>query len=173
MIEPGPKTLDELISLVPGVAKFRSMNCDLLRKLLGRQAKQCTNCGNVVPKNRRTWCSAVCEQELLPRINPQFMVGLVERRDKGICQICGRDTKLCERVWRHYWRDTIQRTGYRENVATSEVAKLLGHGRGAWREIDHTIPVCEGGGLCKPDGLRTVCGQCHLAETNRLAKRRK
>jgi 5-methylcytosine-specific restriction endonuclease McrA len=39
-------------------------------------------------------------------------------------------------------------------------------------EADHIVPVCEGGGGCGPEGYRTLCLQCHKAETARLAARR-
>ena len=43
------------------------------------------------------------------------------------------------------------------------------HGR--W-EMDHIVPVCEGGGLCGLDGYRTLCIPCHKTETAELAARR-
>ena len=51
---------------------------------------------------------------------------------------------------------------------------------GPWTwEIDHIVPVCEGGGV-RPDmtvddvlaNLRTLCTGCHRAETRALAARR-
>ena len=45
-----------------------------------------------------------------------------------------------------------------------------------WRstlwEVDHTIPVVEGGGSCGLDNLRTLCWRCHKGETRKLAARR-
>jgi 5-methylcytosine-specific restriction endonuclease McrA len=42
-----------------------------------------------------------------------------------------------------------------------------------WRwEMDHVVPVVEGGGLCGLDGYRTLCVPCHKSETAALAKRR-
>jgi len=40
-------------------------------------------------------------------------------------------------------------------------------------EIDHIIPVCEGGGCCGLDNLRTLCNSCHRKETNKLMARRR
>ena len=40
-------------------------------------------------------------------------------------------------------------------------------------EIDHIIPVVEGGGCCGLDNLRTLCTQCHREETNKLMQRRR
>lgn len=39
-------------------------------------------------------------------------------------------------------------------------------------ELDHTVPVCEGGGCCGPEGLRVLCIPCHRATTAALARRR-
>ena len=39
-------------------------------------------------------------------------------------------------------------------------------------EMDHIVPVVEGGGSCGLDNLRTLCVACHRKETAKLAKRR-
>lgn len=39
-------------------------------------------------------------------------------------------------------------------------------------QADHVVPVCEGGGECGLDGLRTLCRGCHKVVTAALAKRR-
>lgn len=43
---------------------------------------------------------------------------------------------------------------------------------GYW-EADHVLPVCEGGGLCGPEGYRVLCIPCHRAATAELAARRR
>lgn len=61
------------------------------------------------------------------------------------------------------------------NLWTSEREKMMkefGFARGRWHEIDHEVPVVEGGGLCHPDRLRLLCGKCHALETAELAGRR-
>jgi 5-methylcytosine-specific restriction enzyme A len=40
-------------------------------------------------------------------------------------------------------------------------------------EMDHILPVVEGGGDCGLDNLRTLCRWCHQKATNELAGRRK
>lgn len=40
-------------------------------------------------------------------------------------------------------------------------------------EIDHIVPVCEGGGFCGPENLRTLCPRCHRQETEKLNTRLK
>ncbi len=39
-------------------------------------------------------------------------------------------------------------------------------------QADHIVPVVEGGGLCGLDGYRTLCDDCHKAETRKLAAKR-
>jgi 5-methylcytosine-specific restriction endonuclease McrA len=39
-------------------------------------------------------------------------------------------------------------------------------------EMDHIVPVVEGGGGCGLGNLRTLCLACHRAETAELARRR-
>lgn len=39
-------------------------------------------------------------------------------------------------------------------------------------EMDHIVPVVEGGGDCGLDNLRTLCWRCHRSETAALAGRR-
>ncbi len=38
-------------------------------------------------------------------------------------------------------------------------------------EADHILPVSEGGGLCGPEGYRTLCKPCHGKESGKLRKR--
>jgi 5-methylcytosine-specific restriction protein A len=39
-------------------------------------------------------------------------------------------------------------------------------------DADHTLPVCEGGGLAGLDNIRTLCLGCHRTATRELAARR-
>lgn len=134
-----PKTLDELLTHLPTLRKLRSINADLLRLMLGRENRECTWCGKVVPKGCRTWCSDACVKLFKIRCDPGTAAGFVAQRDRFICQICGFDCS--------------SRRG------------------SANYEIDHIIPVCEGGGLCDTDNLRLLCRMCHQRQTTMLASR--
>lgn len=46
-----------------------------------------------------------------------------------------------------------------------------GHNYNLW-DMDHIVPVIEGGGACGLENLRTLCIPCHKAETRALAARR-
>jgi hypothetical protein len=64
------------------------------------------------------------------------------------------------------------RTSACECVAHSKLRSLGLRWRGHWWEMDHVLPVIEGGGECGMDGLRTCCLPCHKLETAALARRR-
>lgn len=170
------KTLDDLMKIVPGLRKFRSLNADMLRRLLDRQKGECTWCGEPVPRGSRTWCGQSCVDTFHARCNPQHQVNLVLRRDGGICQECGRDTVAAEKDFAERWRAEKNNHGtqYRQwGREWDRLAESFGYGRGRWREVDHIVPVIEGGGLCSIDNLRLLCGQCHATATKQLAKKRK
>lgn len=164
----GPRTLDELLDVVPGLRRARSINAQTLRLLFGRDKKECTWCGAAVPKGRLTWCSDGCLEEFYIRCSPSHQRELIYRRDGAVCRICQRDIEKCQRVARKVmgsrWRSPDA-----DNV---KIAETLGFGGGGWYQIDHIVPVIEGGGLCGGDNLRLVCGACHQEVTRQLAGRR-
>lgn len=51
----------------------------------------------------------------------------------------------------------------------------IGFGRVSWPrrlwEVDHIVPVVEGGGECGLDNLQTLCLACHKAKTAAMRKR--
>ena len=53
----------------------------------------CRFCSKPVLPPRRTMCSAECSHEISIRNNGRYMRNAVYQRDKGICSICGIDTK--------------------------------------------------------------------------------
>lgn len=111
----------------------------------------CRYCRTEVSGRRRTFCSDACVVEWKVRTNPGFAKELVKKRDDGICEICRKDCFEGQRDSRYYNR----RDG------------LL------WLfDMDHRIPVCEGGGACGLDNLRTLCKECHKVVTAQLAARR-
>lgn len=168
-----PKTLDELLDVLPTMRKLRSLNADLLRVMLGRRRDECTWCGDRLPQRRHKWCSDECVKRFKERCDPQYGAGVVIERAKGICESCGRDTVAAKRDGLAAWRKHCDANP--TNWRPAEVQKIIfeqyGFGRGHWSEVDHVLPVCEGGGLCGPQGLRFLCGQCHLKATNELHSR--
>lgn len=161
-----PRTLDDLLEVVPGLRKWRSLDSDTLRRLLGREARRCTWCDATVPPRRHQWCSDGCVDAFKLRCDPNRYVPFIISRDRGICQLCQRDTFTSEQEGAK-----VPRTLPPRELALALSA--IGFARGRWREVDHLIPVVLGGGLCPPENLRLVCGTCHKAECDRLAKGRK
>ena len=172
---PGPTTLDELLEAVPGLRKFRSLNAEMLRKMLDRRRKTCTWCGQPVGKGRSTWCGDQCVADYKARCRPETQTSVVEARDRGICQICGRDTREAHRAASVAMRAELARLGL--PAIPAEVRKRIwaayGYGMGHWSAVDHIVPVFRGGGLCTLDNLRLVCGACHATVTAEQRKAEK
>lgn len=165
--------LDDLLALLPGLRKCRSLNADWLRVLLDRQKGECTWCGEKVPGRRLTWCSDDCVTAFSRRCSPQHAAQYVIERDGGICCLCGRDTLSAERSAKQdiaEYRRSHQVAEW--HPAAMEIKAQYGFARGRFREVDHGIPVIEGGGLCDPEQLRLLCGKCHEQATSALATRR-
>lgn len=107
----------------------------------------CRRCAREVPKGRLTFCSAECVREWSIRTNPAFAKARVFERDRGVCASCGRQCG-----------GRIARGGHR----------MIG---ADW-EMDHIVPVCEGGGSCGLENLQTLCRACHKQKSTELARKR-
>lgn len=166
MSRTGPRDLDELLNVVPGIRKMRAINADLLRKLLDRSHRECTWCGQQVAKYRSKWCSDQCVENFKLRCDSAYQARIVLKRDLGICQICGRCTNSSENEFYEMSRKTDV---WSNKEALNEIRRSLGYARGVWREVDHIVPVARGGGLCGPLGLRVTCGVCHETVTTELS----
>lgn len=164
----------------------RTITAEKFRRLFNIPRRHCTWCARPVGGRRLTWCSKSCSDEFYLRTVSSVQRFHVEQRDKGVCAACGVDTNRLQRA--------IQaiRYGYRENYSrepTPEERRLRsrlyvfwlkwaeseGFASNCWGsywQADHITPVCEGGGLCGLEGLRTLCTRCHKRETKALAARR-
>lgn len=79
------------------------------------------------------------------------------------------------------WKDRFaaheaRRKAARAAMKAAAVEFKIQHGipqhRSRFWDVDHIVPVAEGGGDAGPDGLRTLCIKCHRGETAALALRR-
>jgi 5-methylcytosine-specific restriction endonuclease McrA len=103
----------------------------------------------------------------------------VHKRDNGICQICKIDIEQQEQSFEALWKirkqelQALKISPYgREHFAEkTRLQEQFCFARGRWSEVDHEIPVVEGGGLCPPEQLRLVCGRCHANVTAELQGR--
>lgn len=163
---------------------LRSISANRLRSVLKRAERHCTWCGKPVTGRRLTWCGQGCVVAYQNRCQPATLRRAVWERDHGICQLCGRDVTLLNRYgqrdissarafYRQFGVCSNPSIGQKPNAAMRAcgcpICRLLV--LSAW-EMDHKVPVVEGGGLCDISGLRLLCGICHRGETNALAARR-
>jgi hypothetical protein len=182
---PGPKevttpphTLDDLLALVPGMRKMRLLNADTLRVLLDRGRGECTWCGQQVPARRIKWCGSECVQNFQLRCQPAYQRPFVLKREHFICEMCGRDVQASQRRGIDEWGRHPSHSAYgvdwkHKQSVREEIFRRHGWARGEWYEVDHIIPVIEGGGLLGPENLRLLCGACHAVVTRELRARLK
>lgn len=111
----------------------------------------CRYCSKEVAGRRRTFCSDACVSEWKIRTQPGYAKELVKQRDDGICEVCRRDCFAGHR-------------GTRAHKSRRGLVSLF--------DMDHRVPVIEGGGACGLENLRTLCRTCHLTMTAQLAARR-
>lgn len=88
----------------------------------------------------------------------------MRKRDKGVCAHCGLD---CEALKRKY-RKLLPA----DKKALKTEYGIPEHRHRRFWDIDHIIPVIEGGGACGPENLRTLCPKCHRVVTSELAAKR-
>ena len=150
--------------------KRRSITANELYKKLNRQARECTWCGTEVEGRRRSWCSDECVEQYQLYCVPAEAAGFVYRRDRGTCQHCRRNIEVLNALHSALWGVPYQ---VKHEFDKAKVAS------GYWKradkrpwEIDHVVPVSEGGGLCGPTGLRLVCIPCHKQLTAELRSKK-
>jgi hypothetical protein len=115
---------------------------------------------------------------------PTYQAEHVLARDHGVCEACGIDCLQLARDGQALIdaknksttanlmanlaaiEDFVQRHGIAAHMMDRYWVR-----RRFW-EMDHRVPVVEGGGGCGLDNLRTLCWRCHKTETVALAKRR-
>jgi hypothetical protein len=166
-----PQTLDDLLTILPGLGRLRSLDAEMLRTLLNRRSGECTWCGYVVPKGKREWCGDNCLAAFQSRCDPTYARRLVLARDNGVCQVCGRDTFQAERDFEAERRQ-LEASRVIDSLVLNPIRAKYGFARGRWREVDHRVPVSEGGGLADPSSLRVLCGLCHASVTAAASRRR-
>lgn len=141
----------------------------------------CRQCGEEVPKGRRTFCSDECVDLWKIKTDPGHVRIMVFRRDQGVCASCGIDTTKIKGLM----REILDRSGEVLGVEVTPyvwsqsangfiqgIKDLLPRNRTTFWDADHIIPVVEGGGECDLDNYRTLCYWCHQRVTAELARRR-
>lgn len=107
---------------------------------------------------------------------------MVWERDKGVCSLCGVDTKAQATELNKEYEitgftglptDSARRRQFLVRLRALHIplSRWNMQSTGCW-DMDHTTPVIEGGGSCGLDNLRTLCLRCHWQQTRRLKQRR-
>lgn len=138
------------------------------KKMLPDGKPACRRCAGPLPKGRRTWCSDVCIADALIRCTPAVARRWVYARDQGVCAQCGLDT---DALWKAYQAARWEYPSDRESTRVRMVALGFRTDQEPW-EMEHRLPVIEGGGHCGLSNLETLCRPCHLQRTKALAGRR-
>ena len=112
----------------------------------------CRWCSVEVAPPARTFCSNACVHEWKIRTQADYAKMHVAKRDDGICALCRVDTFAALRPLPN------------REFPSREARRCF--------DMDHIVPVVEGGGACGLDNLRTLCRPCHRAVTAELQKRR-
>ena len=127
----------------------------------------CRWCMGKVKPPKRTFCSPECVHQYKLRSNWTYCKRFVAKRDKYICQICRVDCRALKKVLQSLPPKARLKEAERLGISQHRLqGKVL-------YDIDHIVPVVEGGGMTGPEGLRLLCIPCHKRETNKLRKRLK
>lgn len=143
----------------------------------------CRMCGEEVPKGRRTFCGEDCVHQYKLRNQPNYVARQLRKKDKGICSLCGINTKEVEKefvtehnlCWKLKGEEAFK---CMEEVTKRWAEKGWSPNCGRWWHADHIVPVAEGGGpqdwpLSEDylSNFRTLCVPCHKKETRELRAR--
>lgn len=144
------------IDVSPAMRYMRSLSAEAARRAVGRQKGECTWCGQQVPRPRIYWCSDDCRQAFFIRCDPAWA------RDHFInTQTVATKIRWCEWSKRlRGWYPMVECQGCHSLTVAPEA------------ELDHIVPVSEGGGLCGPDNYRLLCLDCHKQASAEGAARR-
>jgi 5-methylcytosine-specific restriction protein A len=123
----------------------------------------CRWCGLEVQGRRHTFCSDWCVHEWRLRTDPGYLREQVFARDRGRCALCRIDSMEALR------RLKRARGSARKTMLVYWGLKSVNR-RSLW-DADHIVPVCEGGGECDLENIRTLCLACHKDETYQLRLR--
>ncbi|AYV77514.1 MAG: HNH endonuclease [Dasosvirus sp.] len=121
--------------------------------------RMCRYCnGNIYPP-RRTFCSDTCVHEYRIRTDGKYLREQVFRRDNGICNICGIDTKEIANLILSSREEDREKIMKLYNINKNRKV-MWWNAKSLW-DADHIVPVKNGGGACGIENIRTLCPCCH------------
>lgn len=124
---------------------------------------QCRQCTREVKPPRRTFCCQECVDLWVIRTG-SGMARFMRKRDKGVCALCSLD---CQALQRRY-----KKLLTKQERIDFRVQHGIPASRNRFWDIDHIVPVVEGGGSSGPENLRSLCIPCHQRITRELAGKR-
>lgn len=127
------------------------------------EIRTCRWCGKLPPPSRSTFCSDDCVHEYRLRSDVKYLRSYVFARDKGVCAACGLDTLVTSQ----------ELSRLTEGLRKSRCLALgfpwhRGKPGGSLWDVDHVLPVSEGGGPDQREylsNLQTLCVPCHKLKT--------
>ncbi len=139
----------------------RAVRSELPKGAAGRAL--CRWCSLEVPRGRLTFCSAWCVHEWRVRTDPSYLRQQVFARDRGCCSLCKIDAVEAFR--------RLKRARGSSRKVMLDYWGLKSVTRKSLWDADHILPVCEGGGECDLQNIRTLCLACHRDVTYQLRNR--
>ncbi len=124
----------------------------------------CRWCSHEVQRPRRTFCSEDCVHQWRLRTDPGYLRQSVLARDGGRCARCRINSLEAFR--------RLKRSSGASRQLMLNYWGLKSISRKSLWDADHIVPVCEGGGECDLENIRTLCLACHRDATYDLRMRR-
>lgn len=125
----------------------------------------CSWCSKPLGEGRKgTFCTDECEHEYKVRTSKSYARRKVFERDGGVCALCGMDT-----VAEQKRLESLEREDPEAYVIQRQTLEIPDHRVTLW-DMDHIVPVVEGGGECGMDNYRTLCIWCHKEITGDLLR---
>lgn len=148
------------IDVSPAMRYMRSLTVDVARRATGWQKGECTWCGQK-SGDKRLWCGPDCVRAFLTRCRPaDAKAAFVEAN--AVATI----------VKFYDWSGKFMKIGPPFMSAVVECAVCQHRGTQEQFQLDHILPVSDGGGLCGPENYRLLCLDCHKRVSAEGAKRR-
>lgn len=126
----------------------------------------CRFCGEEVPPRKSGWCSMKCVERWRLTSDPRVQRAAVFARDLGQCRRCRLDVNALAVVLRGRGTAIASR-----NARMGARPEASYSADGLW-DMDHVVPVADGGGACGIENLQVLCVWCHKEKTREQAAAR-
>jgi 5-methylcytosine-specific restriction endonuclease McrA len=131
---------------------------------------RCENCQKVIKDEDAPprFCCMDCKTVFEGEVSQAALRKLVFKRDKGVCAICGADTKEIQAVLESYEGAPKEYSAFVHGLMVQGYDRdRIVKKKSLW-EADHVSPRVKGGPTTLKNA-RTLCAPCHYRETANLA----